>query len=447
MRHDAPQPAPIRQPGWFWLGCGVVLVLSANTPFDALTARASPNWAGWGAMVTQIGYAVTVLLLVGLRPFAVQILTVSWPVVGLSCWLAMTLFWTVNPGATTRWAVSTFSFLFAFVAICARTTFEQRVRLLHASLVAAFGIGWLAGRRYPGITRFGDKYAGLFGHSNFAAHAAALAVVTGLALILLAPRVGLIVAPTTLVSLYFALASRSDTPLVSVAATSVGVLALSGLGLALWVVRRRPGDTKKLQRAVVAGFVVGSVALLSISGALISAKRPGALTFNERTRLWLGILPAVERAPFTGYGGGSAAFSSPLSNEFYLRSLRPTFHAHNGFLDVAVMGGLPAFLLLVLAVVLAVKRIITTFGRDLQVAVAQSAMLLIVVTLNITEPDFMQSLLPTTFGLLAVCFPVNQISPVRVGMSDGFTRRSAPVPHEGPNLTRGSGPIRSVDAP
>lgn len=87
-------------------------------------------------------------------------------------------------------------------------------------------------------------------------------------------------------------------------------------------------------------------------------------TFTARTDIWSLALKAVAQQPVFGYGFGSFWGSDMLLNSIDASDTRAVeaSHAHNGFIEVLLSGGIPAFVLTVLWLVVLPLRDIAAAG-------------------------------------------------------------------------------------
>ncbi len=206
-------------------------------------------------------------------------------------------------------------------------------------------------------------YAGYFPWNSWAGLCAAAAIVS-IAALLLAARFSWWQLPAIANALLILVLSDSATSkLVCIAA--LGVL------LAITAVRRTTARTKPL---VIVGL--GAAALLAVTVFQDISIMPTVAEatgrdekFTRRTDFWQHALKGISESPYWGHG-------SAYWDTHYMNS------AHNGFLDFALFGGLPAALALVVIVISAGFRLIAaesvllsfwTFGVVLNLAISQLA--------------------------------------------------------------------------
>ena len=207
-------------------------------------------------------------------------------------------------------------------------------------------------------------------------------------------------------------ASQSNTPrsvLVVAVATATAVLAAGFVARKL----RARGRSQRFTVLTIAGLVAAGAVMTRVLVAIVFRNSEGVvdLTLTRRTGIWRACIAVIRRAPFTGYGSGATVFSSSLRDEIEFRTGYVAVHSHNGVLDVALMGGLPAVAMLLTTVMQALRGIGRSFVSRPALAAARAGTLATVLALNMTEQDFFQGLLPTLFLLLVVACPAHPFRP------------------------------------
>ncbi len=384
----------------------VVLLMSANAPFAAFSTRGSSGWLGWKDLAAAVALAICVALVASDFNGFLAMARTHWPFTVLCVWFVMTGFWSILPSASASWIASRFPYFAAFIVICGISTLERRLAVVHASVLAAYVAGWLGSLRYPSFDRFGNEYSGSYIHNNVAAHAAVLGVVSGAMYLLLRPRRALLVLPGIAFCLWAGEASQSNSPRSVLAVATVVAFGVGATGLLI----RRLTQQGRSTRFIGSTFAV--LALLGVVGARVmvavvfrNSEGVVDLTLTRRTGIWKACLALVRRAPVTGYGVGPTVFSTALRDEIEFRTGYVAVHAHNGFIDAALMAGVPAFALVATTVLQALRRIGQAIVNVPAVAAARACVLATVIALNMTEQDLFQGLLPTLFLLLAVASP------------------------------------------
>jgi O-antigen ligase len=392
-----------------------LLLVSANAPFQVLADRGGPFWRTWSQPAIQLVQFLCVAVAASRAKLLKSVVRNLWPFYALCVWLVISSLYSVNQAASAAWVVGTLPKFLVFGVICAELDLKWRVLVIHLSLVVSFAIAYVAGRNYSGIAYHGSTYAGLFLHGNFAAHGAALGVITGVLLIMTDFRF-FVLTPGVFFCLWAAKSTGSDTPLAAVA-FSVGV------AVTWFVVTRTLSSSRLTKESIAKRWAAGSVsglgaaALLGIlavvatrNTSLFSSADSTDVTLSGRTTIWRAVWPSIVRAPFTGYGAGIAPFTSPsLSVEYNTRAGFDVPHAHNGFVDSLLVGGFPALFLLLLIIGYGLRRVFSTAAKDPVGSTLRVGLIIGAISLNITEPDFLQTMLPTTFALLAAASPTSRM--------------------------------------
>ncbi len=139
----------------------------------------------------------------------------------------------------------------------------------------------------------------------------------------------------------------------AVSASRTGFVQLLFLAVCvLWWKGRRPWA---VLGAAFVGFAVGLIALPHFLGldpfaqGLLARIGGDADPCNSRVALWRNVLHLVAQKPWTGWGWGELGFAHYMVLQPDLRFCDILDNAHNLFLQIAVELGLPAMLLLLLA--------------------------------------------------------------------------------------------------
>lgn len=108
--------------------------------------------------------------------------------------------------------------------------------------------------------------------------------------------------------------------------------------------------------AIISTITLGSALSSSIHGLVASLGIDP--TFTARTDIWSLALSAAGERPFLGYGFGGFWGSDALIGSDYARQTWAVeaAHAHNGFIEALINGGVPALVLVVLWLVLCPLR-------------------------------------------------------------------------------------------
>lgn len=301
--------------------------------------------------VFAAAYAVAAMLL-AVRREAYGWAVVGTPLLVLMAVPALSALWSPDPGLTLRrtlslWGTSIFGIYLGVVF----TEAQMRRLLVLSALLGAAASGLLialteeSGRMEYGI--IGWVWQGIYSHKNVLAQNMALGL---LGLLVRAP-------------------GRGKTPLLALGRLAmVAVMALFlfkaysatswvVLGSALIIGWLLPGDGASPHRwflfwvlafaVAVAGPVLLSLDQAGIMGAL---GRDASLT--NRVPLWQFVIERIEDHPLLGWGYGTffAGMDSPAAEHWAVSKLFE-IHSHNGFLQLALDGGLVAVAALVALVI------------------------------------------------------------------------------------------------
>ena len=179
----------------------------------------------------------------------------------------------------------------------------------------------------------GETVAGLhggFGHKNFMS--ASLCVTVAAVLAFESRRIvrGLV----TLLALALILLSQSSTGLAAMVLVLVVHWVLNQYGWA----RRTFGRSFASVSALLGVIFIGVFAL--IVGPAISLIGKD-MTFTGRTEIWTGVVDAIRKRPFIGYGWGGAwqDFSSEPTLSIVRPLGYPVLHSHNAVLELMLRAG------------------------------------------------------------------------------------------------------------
>lgn len=201
---------------------------------------------------------------------------------------------------------------------------------------------------------------------------------------------GALMLPLTLVLLYL---SQSKTATGLFLASPLIALA----ALILWRAFRVAPPVLIMVLGLPAAALLGG-AFEGFSYRDISTAVSGDATFTGRTELWDFALAYIAERPWRGYGYqsfwgiGEASPAASLPEGF----LQRTPHAHNGYLDVTLQGGLIA-LILFLALLMTVARWAGRLAdRDAGLGYFILLLLIYLILMNLLETDWLQGLSGTS---------------------------------------------------
>lgn len=316
----------------------------------------------------------------------------------LVCYLGMTVFWSLSPSVTLSKFMLlgiTASSLAAAVLLAPRT--DDIVRPIFWVMAATMAINLAAAVALP-PTPIG--HAGIYAHKNTLGAAAALA---GLFAFYGITRrngrvraAGFVLLPVVLLLLY-----------LSQSKTSLGLfLAVPPLALGVLFARRVlrvPALVTVVVCMVPAVFALAG-GVPGLSPGDISLAVSGDDSFTGRTDLWDFALAAIAERPMFGYGYQSFWQIGDLSPALNAPEgfVQRTPHAHNGYLDLMLQGGLVLFVLFCAALAMALGWASRLVERDAGFGFFAIVTLLFLIVLNLLETVWLQGLSAT--GTLAILF-------------------------------------------
>ncbi|PYE86392.1 O-antigen ligase family protein [Phyllobacterium leguminum] len=190
-------------------------------------------------------------------------------------------------------------------------------------------------------------WRGVFSHKNVAAPVMAAFFFAGIYLI--RRRWFLSGALIALAALVFVggAGSKTTAALVPLVAALIGVPGIFGL---------RPIAAAMVLMTQIGFFFLTLGVVLFQPIAHISQDYLPEPSFTGRSSIWRFALEMLEKKPWTGYGLGGF-WSTPAvqysARPYYLEwDVRGIVHAHNGYLDIAVMMGIPAAICAVIVIIL-----------------------------------------------------------------------------------------------
>lgn len=309
---------------------------------------------GIALMVAQRSdYSVMGALLVGAGalPIAVRRVRVSPLLTAFVILLGLSSVWSVLPGASINAAVR-FA-LIAGAAIVSAAAFEVNRLPRHLAFGAAMmiGVSILTGLAGLGFARDATDglLQGVASHPNVLAYVCALCTLASIASIRAHATSALGV-----LSLVTALAG-----LVMTKSATAVIALLCGLGvmMAIGVLRRLEPGLRHAASTVML-IAVGIAAPLAALNFVVIAESVGRdPSLTGRTGIWAAVLEVLAENPLWGRGIGAVWIDpSPLSGELTRKIGFQVYHAHNGYLDVAVQVGAVGLALLLLPTLGALLR-------------------------------------------------------------------------------------------
>ncbi len=334
---------------------------------------------------------VSVLLLIAERHRLLRFhLAGFFLVTGFFGYLCMTALWALAPSVTISKAM-----LFAMqgiallVAVLLTRRVEDMIKPMFWVLAVTLVINFLA---IPIIPSTPIGYAGIFSHKNMLGSVAVMGgffALYGLTRSdLLVRRVSMALMPVVLILLYL-----SDSK------TSIGLFVMVPLfALGAVFMRRYFRVSLPVLITVVAipAGVLLSGAIPGFSYHTVSRIISHDGTFTGRTDVWaFGVKEALKR-PLTGFGYQSfwgLGDKSPASKlPDWTGFVKVTPHAHNGYLDVLLQGGMIALTLFALLQIMVALWIDKTTDRDIGLGYFFNVLFLYMLLQNLLETAWLQGL-------------------------------------------------------
>ena len=345
---------------------------------NAVTGRF--NELGLAAAVVVTTY---VLVSAPLRPT----LRRSWPVVALALWQLAATSWSVRPTLSfsfaARWAVLAL-FLVAFTTIASP---EIQLRLLSLGVTGGLVGAAILSLFVPEIRGKAPNGAiGPYSHRNFLAHACGVLLVCAAGTFILRPKAWKQPFLAAVMAVVWILLSGSKTPLFAVAAALLAGGVLYGVSSGLF---------RRYKSVVGVGFF-GLAVCATVGFRLLGAK-PLDTTLTGRTSIWGALLPEVRRSWLSGYGSGQAFFFTPRRLIVSERVGRDVPHAHNGYLDALLNSGVVTLSLICILLAFGVLASLRWSVRSPRRGCVLLMLVVCAAGLNITEPDFLDSMPLTLF--------------------------------------------------
>jgi O-antigen ligase len=339
---DAPVRPPVRVRWFVSLAILLAIVLQRFVSSDSDTGGSLPAQLIWGLI-----YIAAVAGLIANRRQVAPLIRCSPEIVAIVLLALASCVWSDDPGLTLRRSVGLAGTTALAYYVVARFGLDEFIDLLANVTAIAVVLNLVAIFVTPDFGLMQDEYAGayrgIFAHKNTCGLFLSLGIVT---MILRAGvrRVPTIVTWGVIALAFFELLGTRSITAVLVLACCCSVMTI--IAVRTWPSRRRAF-------VVVAGVAVTTVAtfLAVISGVDLDTVfsilgRDASLT--GRTDIWPGVARAVGDRVVLGYGydvfwASDGAFQRYIPNT---GGWRP-FHAHNGYLELALDLGLVGVVLFV----------------------------------------------------------------------------------------------------
>ena len=341
-----------------------LLIWISLQPFDDLgSAAVADAAAGRGLTYAVFGFlAVLSLALVVHRHAEVLRSFVSTPYILFGCWICINLVMSRDPSASTqRFVLTACAFVVAATVLLLPSTARELNRWLGVAVLTFLAVCYLGVMMAPHLAvhqatdiweyHLAGDWRGVFNHKNTASAVMAMLIFVGVYLTRSgAALVGPLITVLSVVFLFFA-GGKSATALCLV------VLVLTALVSAARTLR---------VRAVLCYVPLVVLNLMSVGAvvnptlASIARLLPFDASFTGRDEVWRFAFASIAQRPFFGYGyfafWGSDYVRDIDTGEAIDSWVLIASHSHNGYLDSALMLGIPGLLLVIAILVIAPLR-------------------------------------------------------------------------------------------
>lgn len=333
--------------------------------------------------------AIAVLILVAERHRLARFhVTGFFLLAGLFCYLALAVNWSLAPSTSlSKLVLLGIQVIGLLPSVLLARRIEEVVRPMFWVMVITIVVNLMALLVLPS-TPIG--HPGIYSHKNTLGEIAALG---GMFLLYGVTRsnwrirmTGLALIPVVLLLFYMSQSKTSLAlflvcPLLAAAAVFTSRFLRISLPVQIVVV------------AVAAGFLLsGQVGGFSFRD--ISTLVSGDSTFTGRTEIWDFALSAIAERPMTGYGYqsfwgiGDASSQAQMPDGF----LKRTPHAHNGYIDLLLQGGLVALAIFLAMLLMALWWVERVGDEHTGMGYFATTLLFYLMLLNLLETSWLQGL-------------------------------------------------------
>lgn len=330
-------------------------------------------------------YVLAALFVIRSRRRFLELLQASPEIIALLLWASMSVAWSSSIEVSFRRLVAVLgSTLFGYYVV-ARFGLKGAVNLLGWALALAMLCSLAIAVAAPDIAVSETGWNGIFVHKNMLGRAAALSVVTFVALSALSRRSRKL--PSVLLSVLSLVLLAFSNSMTSILTASV-VVVLMPLVFAL---RSRSFGTASMV-SVVLGGVLGVLALILTNplGSLLVVGRVG--TFTGRIELWRLSLEEGFSSPVVGHGynGFWLAWQGPSARIWESINWFPA-DAHNGYLNLFLDLGFVGVVIFVSIIYLALSRVVRlSTDRNSGTVLWAAAYLAFFLVYDLTETAILQ---------------------------------------------------------
>ena len=362
-------------PGWRVRALSVVVFVAAVVTFLAVTkgpvyrlrverGPLSGDFLddGWTQRVFCVVYLVAIAAALPLIRWTRRLAWIALVMSSPAAVLVATSMWSPHTDRALEQSLMMLLGTGAAIAIGAALSPLRMLWAMWASMVVGLGLSVVAGRLDWVFSK--DVNGGLVGvyfNKNSFGAVAAMAGLASLGLIgvaLDAPagdrrRVVALMCGSAgaLVSAVFVLRAASLTPMVGMV-VAIGVSMVVVVASGRTNIDDAAGDRPDQRRGPWMPFAL-VVALISVAGAavIIGVRRAGQIsTVADRIEIWDAVVGFISRRPILGWGLMSVWLEDEMSARIQLDGGRVIHEAHNGYLEVALGGGIVALGALIVAI-------------------------------------------------------------------------------------------------
>jgi O-antigen ligase len=362
----------------------------------------------WVGLLSLVGIGVGVLATVVFRTLGSSSRAMPSLAV-LLVWSVLSVFWSSEPDVTLRWQQRSLVWIFVLVALTPPLRLEQRIVAAASGLFLGILVSVRSVLRHETLAHADPDlfrlWNGAWLTNNLLAHASVLFLVLLACMVALNRQLWIYSLVPAGLTVWMLLISRSKTPLVGVPAAFI-----VGIAFFPYVIARKrsrnPGRAPK-----VIGVGAGLAALLGLTLALQSTPflRKQVWenrTFSQRSDFWHAAWPSIRQQWLTGYGFGNTMIESAQGRVIEARAGFALAHMHNGFLDAFAAGGVVSLGALLFLIGQAIVRSWRRLRSDDPMRGLVGFVLVVtVIVLNFTEPDFFFSMVPSFFVLVSIAAP------------------------------------------
>lgn len=365
LAESRPKPHPLEK--WFVIA---VILLIDGTPHFAQNYGFNGDQGDGGSPLLQLiwglTYAASLTGIVIERRRAGLLLKQSLPVVALVGLIALSVVWSGDPSITIKRGFGLFgTTALAYYAVC-RFRLAEFLEIFAISLGLATVLSMLAvialptGRVYNDLQYLG-AWVGIFSEKNALGEAMVFEIVTLLAI----PwnrrptKRMLLIVGTMLTSIVLLVGSRSASSLVlCVLFSAIIIMAL------LW--RWQPRSRRLLSvMFCLLGFALFCALALGFNTNTLLELFNRDSTLTGRTDVWAYVQTAISDRPLLGYGYSTFWMPGGPIDDYQPAGAGWTpFHAHNGFLELALDVGWVGVGVFAMCAIVGIVRAAILFWKD-----------------------------------------------------------------------------------